>query len=192
MSIVVKGPGLAALSTNVRKLLKNEVLVGIPSQTAARTGEDGDTLSNAAIGYLMETGVPEQNIPARPFLAPGVARVQGSLVDGLKTAAQASLIGDDATIGRQFAKIGLTAQASVKQTILDGSFAPLSERTLRARASRRTAKGKLSGSESSKAARRELASRAEGNLPSAADAKPLYDTHSLFNSITYVIRPKGR
>lgn len=192
MTVHAKGPDLAGLAQNVRKLLRNEVLVGIPGETAARSGGDAAGLSNAVIGYLMETGVPEKNIPARPFLAPGVARVQSKLVDGLRIAAQASLIGDDATIDRQLAKIGLTAQASAKQTILDGAFAPLSERTLQARASRRTGNGKLSGAETSKAARRELASRAGGNAPSAADARPLYDTHSLFNAITYVVRPRGR
>lgn len=191
MTVTVKGPGLASLEANVRKLLKREVLIGIPADKAARSDGDGSPVNNAAIGYAMEFGDPERNIPERSFLRPGVEAVRDKAVENLKIAAQAALIGNEATIDARLHAVGLIGQTSVRQKILSGPFAPLSNRTLEARASRRNGKGKLSQAATSKQARKELAGRAKGAAPST-DAKPLYDTHSLFNSINYIVRPKGK
>lgn len=187
---VVKDNSRAAYRA-VGKLIQREVLVGIPAEGAERSASTGKRtpLNNATIGYLMEMGVPEKNIPARPFLAPGVADVQDELVAQLRTAAIAALSGDTAGADKALHGAGLKAQASVKQKILTGPFAPLSERTLQARARRRTEGGKLSKSATSVQARKELRARAKGALPST-DAKPLYDTHSLHKSINYVVRKR--
>lgn len=182
-----------ALQDATQTLLKRELLVGIPGDSPARSPEPGEPTppSNAVIAYVQEFGDDEKNIPARPFLMPGVANAKPDIVKGLESAGRAVLDGQAGGLERGLTSAGLAAQVAVKKKIIDGPFAPLSERTLQGRAERLTSKGKASQSESSKAARRELANRDAGELPST-DAKPLYDTHSLFNAVTYVVRDKGQ
>lgn len=188
MALQRKGPGLSGVLKNVRALTRTDVLVGIPAENAER---DGEGPNNAALGYIHETGSPESNAPARPFLVPGVEAVQDEIVAAFKAAGQAALEGDLAKVEQQQRKAGFAAEMSAKKMILGGLSPALSERTLRQRADRRTESGKASQSEASKGARKELASRAKGNAPSSVDARPLYDTHGIFTAITHVIRPRG-
>lgn len=60
-----------AILDALRSLTKKDVLVGIPSEDS---GRDDVPFGNAGIGYLNEYGSPEQNIPPRPHLVPGVNR----------------------------------------------------------------------------------------------------------------------
>lgn len=186
----------ANLSAMVEKLLKCRVLVGVPQSTAVRPPEPGEKSSgvnNAMIGFVMEYGMPDKNIPARPFLVPGIRSIQGRITARLEKAARLVLDGDEAGAGAQMERIGLDAQAAVKQTILAGNFAPLSQRTIEARARRRNKEtGNLVETATAIGARKEIARREAGETPSSEFAKPLYDTHSLFNSINYVITVNGR
>ncbi len=193
MPVTVTKDGMAAFERAVRDLVKEKVLVGIPAEDAARAPEPGEQSppNNAEIGYWMEYGVPEKNIPARPFLLPAVEGIRAVVSDVYGAAAAKALTGDGSVVEAAHTRVGLAAQVAVKQRILSGPFAPLSQRTLEARARRMTGAGKLSQAASSKRAREELASREAGNAPSAENAKPLYDTRSLFNSVNYVIRRKG-
>lgn len=177
------------LTDATKALLRRECLVGIPGDGPARPPAPGEKTppSNAVIAYVQEFGDEEHNVPARPFLEPGVKAASDAIVKALKRAAQSGLDGDPGGLDAGLTAAGNAAVASVKATILSGNFAPLSEGTLQARARRRTEKGRPSQAETSKAARRELAQRAAGEAAST-DARPLYDTHSLFNSITSVNR----
>jgi hypothetical protein len=66
----------------ISQLSNKDVLVGIPDSAPERT----DTpITNAQIGYVMETGSPAHNVPARPFLVPGVADVQSNALIGLES-----------------------------------------------------------------------------------------------------------
>src|SRR5882724_12416208 len=58
----------------IRALANTRVMVGIPSDKAARKGK----INNAQLGYIHEFGAPEVNIPPRPFLVPGVQGAQDS------------------------------------------------------------------------------------------------------------------
>jgi hypothetical protein len=181
-----------AFERAIKALLKGQVLVGVPegSDRAPEKGEKSPP-NNATIAYIQEYGAPEANIPARPFLLPGVESVTEAAAATYKRAATAVFSGDLSAADAAHTKVGLIAQTAIKKKILSGSFAPLSERTLQARARRTNPSGKLSKAATSVQAREELASRASGGDASAGNAKPLYDTHSLFNSINYVIRGKG-
>jgi hypothetical protein len=143
----------------VSALTKNRVLVGIPADLGDVRPDNGP--NNATIGYAMEFGVPELNIPARPALIPGVNNVLKQVSNLLKEAGKKVLEADFDAVTRAFNRIGLLAQSSVKNKIRTGPFAPLSERTLAAR-------------------------RAKGNF----SEKPLIDTSSYLNSITYVVTDK--
>ena len=182
--ITINKDGTAAFKAAVEALRKRIVLVGIP---AAAVDHPGSEVSNALIGYVQETGSPAKNIPPRPFLTPGVADAKDKIVAAFKKGGKAVLSGDPAAVDRALTESGEAAVAAVRTKILSGPFTPLADSTLKARARRKQGNGRLSQTKSSKDARRELAARAAG-AEASTDARPLYDTFSLFNSITYVIK----
>ena len=122
----------AQILKRVRELAKKEVLVGIPASNNAR---DDSPIGNAAIGYIQEHGDPEHNLPARPFLVPGVTAALPAATVRLKKAAQDAIQGRDPTSGLQAA--GLAAEVSVKETINNVIPPPLAPSTL----AQRQAKG---------------------------------------------------
>ncbi len=131
----------------LRFLSTNRVMVGIPSTKNEREDEDGNSspIGNAAIGYIQEKGDPGMNLPARPWLVPGVATVNDQTTKRLKAAGNAALSGNRKKAEDQYTAIGLTAQRAVQRYIRNSSnFAPLSDRTLAARKRRgRTGKKPL-------------------------------------------------
>lgn len=171
----IKRDRMAAIVDSINTLVKKSVLVGIPASTAAR--DDNSPMDNATLGYLHETGSPAANIPARPFLIPGVKDTQAKYEPQLKKAANAALDGQKKKINEHLNAAGLIAATGAKNVIDSGDLAPLAISTLRARAR----KGR-------KGAAKELASRAAGNAPNAENARPLVDTGEMRNAITHVIR----
>lgn len=155
---------MPALRKSLAALTVHRVLVGVPAEKALRKPEDGekDPPNNAAIGYWMENGVPEANIPARPWLGPGIATVQKDINARFEACAKGVLDGLPVSVDRTLNIVGLMAQNAVKSKIDNGPFIPLSPRTLAARR-RRGRKGD----------------------------KPLIDTGQLRASVTYVIRDAG-
>lgn len=171
---------LAEVVRSINNLVKKDVLVGIPDTTAERNqDEDSGPINNATLGYIHENGSPARNIPARPFLVPGVADAQERIEQRLNKAAKAALGNQRRKSDDELEAAGMIARDSVKRKINSGEFEPLSEATLRARA----AKGR-------KGAKAELESRAQGNAPNNDNARPLIDTGQLRNSINYVVRNK--
>jgi hypothetical protein len=158
----------------LKALANKRVMVGIPAKDAERR-EKGPT--NAALGYWHEFGIPENNLPARPFLRPGVASVQQNSIRRLKQAASAALHGNDHAMMSELRAAGQEAASAVQQKITDGPFEPLAPSTIRARERKLLGTTALTPSQ-----------RAAG----FADIKPLIDTGQLRASITYVIRDRGR
>lgn len=173
---------LPKLKMRLEALAKQEVLVGIPAETGmARKDETAESLNNATIGYIMEHGAPEANIPARPWLVPGIEAVKGNIIDQFRKIAKLQMKGDKEAIERGLNRTGMIAQNSVRKLINSGIAPALATSTLQARA-RRGRKG----------ARAELEARKtqQGPRVSIGSAKPLIDTGQLRNSITYVLRSK--
>ncbi|CUJ98274.1 Uncharacterised protein [Achromobacter sp. 2789STDY5608615] len=159
MSMTVTTDKLAQVLAAMAQLVKKDVLVGIPDSAPER---EGDTpLSNAQIGYILDNGSPKANIPARPFLVPGVENVQPEIVEDFRGGAKAALDGNAAGVERALVRAGLRAQSSVRAKIQDGPFDPLAPRTLADRKKR-----------------------------GRTGEKPLLDTGQLRNSVTYVVRKK--
>ena len=178
---------LAAMLKAVDKLVKSEVLVGVPGSSGERKpGPDGKTaLSNADIGYLMEYGSPAQNIPPRPFLVPGIAAAKDKIAAQLKRGGMAALDGkEDVLLSAQMAA-GAAAVSSVQATITSGAFAPLSPRTIAARAKR----GQTGAKQYQKLKKEGVP---EDVLLGTALVKPLIDSGQLRQAITYVIRRRGK
>lgn len=165
MPVVVVKNDLGLIAKGVLALTKSQLLIGIPADAPSRQPEDGEEAppSNAVIGYLQETGAPDQNLPARPFLVPAVQGIAPEIGARLRKAGKEALFGGGAAaVDKAYHAIGLVAQNAVRARITDGDFAPLAKRTLEAR-------------------------KARGRT----GERPLLDTGQLRNSVTYVIKKKG-
>jgi len=191
-SVKITKDALPELLRAIKRLTAQEVLVGIPDKNADRPADPDDPSppTNATLGYIHEFGVPEQNIPARPFLMPGIAAASDDIIKRMRDGGKAVLRGQPDAVEKAMSKVGLAASNSVKEKITDGPFAPLSLRTIEARANR-GGKGK-----GRKGARQYVKLMEEGvplDVLNGADlVRPLIDTGKLRQSITYVVRKKGQ
>ena len=177
MTVTVTKDRVPDVLKAIRDLTNKRVMVGVPAESAERADSE---VTNALIGYVLETGAPERNLPARPFLVPGVENCQETVAARLKKAGVSALSGNSGDVTTQLNACGLIAVSSVKDKMDTGPFTPLADSTLRNRVSR--------GGGAQVGAAEELASRKAGNPPGTDLAQPLIDTGNLQNSITYVIR----
>lgn len=175
--VTVRADNTQAIFDALRAISNKDVLVGIPAEDSQR---EDVPFGNAGIGYINEKGSPAQNIPARPHLQPGVKSVEDQTIPLLKAAAQAALDGNMSGADRALNQAGTVAANGVKRYMTITGFTPLAESTLEGRAAR-----------GRKGAAKELASRAAGNLPDNANARPLIDTGQYRRAITSVVRNKN-
>ncbi len=164
-SSVVTKDNVEGFKKAIRELLKNDVLVGIPDTNAERAPQPGekDTASNALIGYVMETGSPAKNIPARPFLVPGVESVRDDIAAQMKRGGKAALDNKPGGVEQAQIATGLIAQSAVKAKITSNIPPPLAQRTLDERKQRGVTR-----------------------------SNTLIDTGQLLNAVNFVVRPKGK
>lgn len=168
------------LKRAIAMLVGKEVLVGFPAETTDRPDDPVSNplkITNAALGYIHDNGAPEQHIPARPFMEPGIASVKDEITDTLAKGAQYALAGRSEAVDRGFERAGLIAVKGIQSTIRAGIPPPLADSTLRARAK----KGRAG-------ANRELERRAKGLAPGMYQAVPLMDTNEMLKSVSYVVR----
>ena len=75
----------------VKTLTRQQILVGVPSENAERQDDPGakpSPINNAQLAYVQEFGSPAQNIPARPFLIPGVEDAMPKLLPNVRCAGE--------------------------------------------------------------------------------------------------------
>jgi hypothetical protein len=149
---------MQAIIDAINRLSGKDVLVGIPDSAPERKEAP---ISNAQIGYILDKGSPAKNIPARPWLVPGVQDVQTQCAERLKKGATAALSGNPSGADAALTAAGLTAEMSVKAKINSNIQPKLADSTLEAR-------------------RRRGVTR----------ENTLVDTAQLRNSVTHVIRNK--
>jgi len=108
----------------IQALAQKQVLIGIPDATTDR--ENGGAVTNAELGYLHEFGSPSNNIPARPFLIPGVTKSNPAaavlLRQGAEKALDASTQPDGQTgkpVDASLDRAGLLASNAVKRLFTD-------------------------------------------------------------------------
>jgi hypothetical protein len=159
MGVTITKDKVAEIMRAFSDLTKKDVLVGVPDSSPER--ESGEPISNAAIGYILETGSPVNNLEPRPHLVPGVASVQSQVADRFGKCATSALDGNQAGADKQLVSAGLIAQDAVKEMINSNIQPALSAATL--------------------ASRRRRGVTRENTL---------VDTGQYRNSITYVIRSK--
>jgi phage gpG-like protein len=145
-------------------------------------------MNYAQLGYVHEYGSPKANIPARPFLEPGVEEQRERIGRQLQKAAKAAMNGDAEGVQAALNGAGQIATNSARNKIATGEFVPLSPATIRNRR-------KVRGTKSMRAEEKKyLELIASGATPEQAQdeagIRPLNDTGQLRNSLTYVIRKK--
>lgn len=167
-------------------LTKMDVLVGVPESETER--ESQDEPNNATLAYIHEHGSPARNIPARPFLVPGVADAKGKYRQRLIKAAQLALDGKTKDALKQLEAAGILAEQGAKKKIQIGPFEPLQPETIANRHKTRKTKSMR------KSEIKYLKKLKEGSSPeeaqNAVGIKPLINTGQLRNSITHVVREK--
>lgn len=156
--LTIRADAAQGILDALKTLANKDVLVGIPESKDSR--DDGE-FGNAGIGYINENGSPQQNIPARPHLKPGVRSVEQEYLPHLKAAAQKALEGNAEGAITSLDRAGTVATNGVKRYITITGFTPLSDVTL----AQRRKRGRT------------------GN-------KPLIDTGEYRRSITHVVRDK--
>lgn len=162
MTVTITKDGVPGLLAGIRTLTQSRVLVGVPDEKADRAG-DGEPVTNAGLAYIHDNGAPGANIPARPFMRPGIDNAKDKIVGAMKSGAKNALDGKPDAAETALKKVGLIAQASIRAKITDGPFVPLAPRTI----AERKRRGRT------------------------GDMKPLIDTGKMRESITYVIRGKS-
>ncbi len=150
-------------------LSKTAVLVGVPEEKADRdpsmAPEENTGITNATLAYIHDKGAPEANIPARPFMEPGIKNAKKDITKYMGQAAVYLLTAKQRQRGiKALNAAGMVAASSIKQKIEDGPFVPLMESTLYRRRTRKVAP--------------------------RTGTKPLIDTAQLQRSITYVVRAR--
>lgn len=150
------------ITKTLSDLSSKRVMVGIPAEKGMREPEKSQKgpINNAALAYIHEHGAPEANIPARPFLIPGVKSAQEAFLPRLKEAGKAAFEGRQSAVDGNLAAAGQIAAQAVQRKITTGPFAPLKPRTIAARR-RKGQKGTI---------------------------RPLIDTGQMRQAVTWVIR----
>jgi len=158
VSVKITKDNVAALLSNIQSMTRKEVLVGVPGDLAARSGTP---INNAALAAIHNNGSPVNNVPARPFLIPGVENAQPQILRLLEAGARRGLE-RPSEVEDALERAGIVAAMSAKRVITSQEgFEPLAQGTLNARA-RKGFKG----------------------------TKALIQTGQLLNSITHVVRDK--
>lgn len=184
-SLTVVRDNTKAFQKAINALASNRVYAGVPATEAGRK-EEGQAVNNAELMFIHENGAPEANIPARPVVHPAIAASRAQLNAAFKnTGKQAMAGGGVAAVLKGLTAIGFIAQNAMRRRITDGPFAPLSPKTIAARARKR-------GTKRRKGEQQYLDAVAGGMAPAAAQAaagiKPLIDTGQLRRALTFVIR----
>jgi len=172
----------------IKRLANTTVMVGIPSdkeqphydesgQQAKGTEKRTDTpsgIGNANIGYIHETGAAAANIPPRPWLGPGVRNNQREWMTYMRRAGQLAFAGKMQEAEHAWHGAGMTAVDGVKDRIQSNIPPPLADVTVERRRQRSTG------------------STYRRKAKTASDTTALIDTAQMINSISYVIRHRGR
>lgn len=157
LKLTVTIDNTAEMRQALKRLVNDEVLVGVPETKAHREGP----ITNASLALIHDKGSPARNIPARPFMEPGIKKAMPRIRDLMKQVGVAAIAGNLSAVQRGFESVGLTAQSAIRSRINEGIPPALKPSTIRAR--------KRKGFQGT---------------------KPLVRSGQLRNAITYIVRKK--
>lgn len=185
--LTVTKDSVNAVVKGINELVGKRVLVGYP-ESSSHDSRGGGEPTNAQLAYTHEFGAPANNLPARPFVIPGVEKAEDGSVKMLRKAADFAIAGKPNLSDEQLNRAGLNAVNSVKNEISTASFVPLKPATIRGRKYGRQTKSRRQSETEY------LRLVDEGMDPGAAQTatgiQPLVNTGQLRNAATYVIRRK--
>lgn len=172
--VTKKGPGIEKLKQDLERIVRMDVLVGIPKDKTPRT-EPG--ISNAALLFLHTNGSPLQKIPARPVIEPAI-QAEGNremIADQLGKAAQSVLQGNPTEALHYLTLAGQVGENASRAWFTDprNNWPPNSPETIR-RKVRKMSKQQLD----------------EKFKTGEKLTRPLIDTGQLRKSIIYVVRER--
>lgn len=182
----------AQVMRDLQALVKKRVMVGIPSDSSSRDDDSGVT--NSELGYIHEFGAPEANIPARPFLMPGIEKAHDKAIEFLKVAAYNAIEGNAQKSEQGLEAAGMAALDSVTNVFQTADYAPLSPTTIRNRQYSRKTKSMRPDEQQYLGEYKKLVAngitpdQAAQQAQDSAGIRPLYNTGDLFKHIAYVIR----
>lgn len=127
-TITVRQDKLLRQYQGLTKFADMRVMVGIPSSTSMR--DDGEPITNAALGYIHEHGAPEAHIPPRPWLRVTIAAMQPEIIRRLRQAAKYALDGKPEAMERALYGLGLAAQNKLRAKVNSNIPPPLAPRTI--------------------------------------------------------------
>ncbi len=184
-NVTVVKDDVSKVFKGISDLIGKQALVGIPDN--GQNNREEGPVNNATIGYTMETGSPAHNVPARPFLVPGVKNSNKASLRQLQQAAEATLKGDSAAADQALSRAGIVAANEVKHVINSNIPPPLKPGTIRNRH-----RGRETQSRESEQVYLDLVKK--GAAPGAAQGEvgivALINTGQLRNAITSVVRKK--
>lgn len=158
ININITVDNLNQFASALELLKRKQVLAGVPE---AKVRRKGGPINNATLAAIHDKGSPSQNIPARPFMEPGIKSVQVQLEQKLLTAGQAVMEGDSVKTEKALHAVGLIAQNGLRARVNSNIPPPLKPATLKAR-------------------------RRRGRT----GTRTLIDTAQMRNSLTYVVKDK--
>lgn len=124
---------------------------------------DEDSTPVAAVAVGNEFGIPSMRIPARPFMRPTVARMEGPWRELIKSGIK-SVASGGATVKSVLDHLGLNVAGEIRRSISEVYTPPLAELTIQLRKERMADTGTT------------------GNL-----TKPLVDTRLMFDSVNHIV-----
>lgn len=151
--------GFAGLRERARELKAQEVHVGY---FESETYPDGTSV--AYVATVQEFGAPEQNIPSRPFFRNAIKKNREKWAERAGIEIKA-VLENSRTVKQALNRVGLVMVGDVKESIIDGSYQPLTERTLAERQRRKKTPG--------------------------VATKPLVDTSQMMRTTSHKVLPRG-
>jgi len=130
ININITVDNLRQFDAALQLLKRKQVLAGVPEAKARRKGEP---INNATLAAIHDKGSPSQNIPARPFMEPGIKSVGAQIEQKLLTAGQAVLDGDSVKTEKALQAVGLIAQNGLRTRVNSNIPPALKPATLAAR-----------------------------------------------------------
>lgn len=157
------------LNAALEKLRRTEVYVGIASGSKGDARKDKGP-DNHLLGYVHEFGSPAQNIPARPFLRPGVAGAKEIVSSGFAAAMKAALADNEPAMTAALERTGMRVVSQVKKYMQTADFVPLSPEYLKHRNRSRLTKSK------------------RANELKGVKVRPLINTGALRNALDFYVK----
>lgn len=118
----------------VENLAKSHLLVGVPESNDHRENDDQKSqIGNAALAYIHNYGSERANIPARPFMEPGIENSKALIQSQFKKAMNAAFNGATERADNALEACGMGIVENIKQVIIDGIAPPLKRDTVAGR-----------------------------------------------------------